>query len=88
MPCGDGLEHIFVRDKSDTYWKYVKEKGFRIVKLRFQQSFSEKLSIPKLASYNNCMRHFAVVSPHRTTLLKILASQRENLREIEDVQKI
>ena len=30
MRCGDRLDHIFVWDKSDTYWKYVKEKGFRI----------------------------------------------------------
>ena len=87
MSCESRSDHLFVRDKHDTYWKYTCDKGFRKVKLRFQQDLNDKLSLPKLASYNSRLRHYSPVTPHRTTLLSILASQRSNLREINDLKK-
>ena len=87
IPCESRAEHLFVRDKYDAYWKYTSGKGFRIVKLRFQQDFNDRLSLPKLASYNNKLKHYSFVTPHRTTLMSILASQRGNLREMSDLRK-
>ena len=79
--------HSFVGDKHDTYWKYTCDKGFWKVKLRFQQDLNNKLSLQKLASDNSWLKHCSPVTPHRTTLLSILASQRINLREINDSKK-
>ena len=87
MPCEHRLEQIFVRDKHDVYWKYTRDKGFRIVKLRFQQDFNDRLSLPQMASFNKKLRHKAKVTPHRTTLLRILDSQRENLRKMSDLRR-
>ena len=87
IACQERKEHTFVRDKSGVFWKYTLDKGFRIVKLRYQQDFKDKLTIPKIASYNSKSRHYAAIPPHRTTLLRILASQRGNLRELADLRK-
>ena len=79
-------QNILLFGIKKVYWKYIFGKGFRKVKLQFQKDFIDKLSLPKLASYNSRPRH-SLVTPHRTTLLSILASQRSNLREINDLKK-
>ena len=43
IPCERRSDNLFVRAKHDMYWKYTCNKGFRKVKLRFQQDLNDKL---------------------------------------------
>ena len=56
------------------------------VKLKFQQHYSDHLTLPRIATYNSKLQHFGKAQQHRTTLLGILTSQRENIRELNNLK--
>ena len=80
------VKHTFIRDENGEYWKYKLYDGFLKVKLKFQQHYSIHLTLPKIATYNSKLQHFGKAQQHRTTLLGILTSQRENIRELNNLK--
>lgn len=64
MSCSEWADHIFIRDKYDIFWRYVLNKGFKRVKLRYQHLYSDHFTLPRVASYNSRLRHFSEHTHH------------------------
>ena len=80
IDCNLRHPETYIRDKNNEFWKYkLGKSGFQKIKLR-DHYFQQRMTLPKLQSYNAKLLHYEGTRPHRTTLLEILATQQENLQ--------
>ena len=87
ISCHNRPDHTFVKDVKGIFRKYRLNKGFQKIKLRYESYSARPFSLPKLATYNSLLKHYEVAKPHRTTLLEMLALQRDNINELTNLRK-
>ena len=87
ISCIDRPRQTYVRDKYGQYWEYELNVGFRKVKMRIESYFRDHVMLPRLASFNGRLLHYGKIAPHRVTLLQVLASQQDNLRDLTDMRE-
>ena len=84
IECTNGTDELFIRDKKGSYWKYVGGNQFIRTKRVHSINYKEGLIMPKLASFNEKILVQSRTTPHRTTLLAMLADRQEELQEMAD----
>ena len=86
--CNERPRPLFIKDIHGVFWKYLSPNTFeRIIPKHYDQHHFV-LNLPKLATFNVKLRHYASNQPHRTTLLSILAKNTENLEILSHFNEV
>ena len=86
--CTNRLDDIYIEDKKVFFWQFRLPNNFTRFRQKHPFHRHFKLKLPKIAGFNTHLLHYSNVIPHRTTLLNILADQRETLEELSHFKKL
>ena len=86
--CSDRPRDIFLRDTEGNFWKYKVTNQFVRVDMKTKHYHTGTIRLPKLATFSENSLHHSRNLPHRLNLLTLLAHQRENLQELEDIRDL
>ena len=59
----------YIRDRNDEFWKHKRSLGFRMVQLK-DHYFRQRMTLPKLESYEVNLLHYEGPRPHRQTIIR------------------
>ena len=84
IKCKDRPTNIFVKDIHNIFWKFIRPDGFLQIKPKELHHYHLSINLPILGSYNKKLTYYKKASPHRITLLNLLAKQTENIESLSD----
>ena len=80
--CTSRLDDIYIEDKKGFFWQFRLPNNFTRFRQKHPFHRHFELKLPKMAGFNTHLLHYSNIIRHRTTLLNILADQRETLEEL------
>ena len=80
--CTNRLDDIYIKDTKGLFWQFRLPNNFTRFRQKHPFHRHFKLKLPKVAGFDTHLLHYSYVIPHRSTLLNILADQRETLEEL------
>ena len=87
IKCANRDGDIYIKDENEQYWQYRRGLGYARMNVSMDQFYQSKLKLPTLKTFGINHLHHTGLQPHRLTLLDQITNQRENLKQLSDIQE-
>ena len=87
IKCANRDGDIYIKDEKGQYWQYKRGLGYARMNVSMDRFYQSKLKLPTLKTFGMNLLHHTGLQPHRLTLLDEITNQRENLKQLSDIQE-